>query len=116
MLEPRGMGGGGRLDTRQPVMSGQFQEGHLEGNLARARRPAARSLDLLQAVEMPANVDQHACRYRADGRQRAPDTLLGCGHIVAHLDANAAAALRCAPVGGPVDGDARPRRDADLFR
>jgi hypothetical protein len=83
------------IPADQPVMPRQARQGDRQHHLARPLRPAIRLLSLFQALELAADIDQHAGDFRTDGVKR-PMTL----SLAAMTSSRSAAAF-----------DGEPRRD-----
>jgi hypothetical protein len=71
------------LPADQPVMPRETRQGDLQHDLARSLRPAIRFLSLFEALELAADVDQHAGDFRTHGRKGPHDPLLGGDDLVA---------------------------------
>src|SRR5204862_6028804 len=67
-----------------PVMSGKARERDLEHDLAGPLRPTLIPLGLLEALQLAADIDQHAGELRSHGFERTRYTLLGGDDVVAH--------------------------------
>ena len=69
-----------RASPLQTVVPRQPIEAELQHHLGRARRPAALALDVVQALEEAADVDQQAGEFRPDRVERVPHALARADH------------------------------------
>ena len=104
--------------ARIAVMAREPVERELQHDLGRARRPGAFALDVFQALEEAADVEQQAGEFRADRIERLMHALArrdhGLGESAGALAAGAAAAGR--DRARPVRGGARHQMGAGEIR